>query len=198
MKDLDNIYTYHKPSALQNMKYDMIRAYAKQLADAIETVCPDSRERSLAHTNLEQATMWANASIARNGDPEPVASPFDVPPGSVKAVPDKDPPFMHKPRLVRSTGDYPHRTIQKVARDYPPDVFDFVATGEMVEAPEPEPTRQTARFARITKSPEAFATFMNEELDRCPPKVVQSDCADNPDCVKCWTDWLNEEVTPDD
>ena len=79
MKDLDNIYTYHKPSALQNMKYDMVRAYAKQLADAIETVCPDSRERSLAHTNLEQATMWANASIARYKDPEPVASPFHTP-----------------------------------------------------------------------------------------------------------------------
>ena len=70
MNDLDNIYTYHKPSALQSMKYDMIRAYAKQLADAIETVCPDSRERSLAHTNLEQATMWANASIARYKDPD--------------------------------------------------------------------------------------------------------------------------------
>jgi hypothetical protein len=89
------------------------------------------------------------------------------------------------PRLVRSTCDYP------------PDPFDFVETGEMVEK-EPEPKRQTARFARITKSPEAFATFMNEELDRCPPKIAQSDCADNPDCVKCWTDWLNEEVTPDD
>ena len=96
MKDLDNIYTYHKPSALQSMKYDMIRAYAKQLADAIETVCPDSRERSLAHTNLEQATMWANASIARYKDPEPVASPFHVPPGSVKAVLDEDPPFIRR------------------------------------------------------------------------------------------------------
>lgn len=96
MKDLDNIYTYHKPSALQSMKYDMIRAYAKQLADAIETVCPDSRERSLAHTNLEQATMWANASIARNEEPQPVVSPIHVPPGSVEAVPDKDPPLMRR------------------------------------------------------------------------------------------------------
>lgn len=81
-------------------------------------------------------------------------------------------------------------------RSCPPDPFDFVETGEMVEK-EPEPKKQT-NFARITKSPEAFATVMNEELDRCPPKVAQSDCADNPDCVKCWTDWLNEEATPDD
>ena len=31
--------------------------------------CPDSRELSLALTNLEQAVFWANASIARNEVP---------------------------------------------------------------------------------------------------------------------------------
>ena len=173
MKDLDNIYTYHKPSALQSMKYDMIRAYAKQLADAIETVCPDSRERSLAHTNLEQATMWANASIARNGDPEPVASPFDA----------------------------PRRVVQKVARDYPPDVFDFVATGEMVEK-EPEPKKQT-NFDRITKSPEVLARDLAENVYRCPrggcPYIdIDRHGPSKEDCTRCLTDWLNEEATPDD
>lgn len=67
MKDLNNIYTYHEPSKAQDLKYQAIRAYAKQLAAAIEDMCPDSREKALAHTNLEQATMWANAAIARNG-----------------------------------------------------------------------------------------------------------------------------------
>lgn len=66
MKDLDNIYTYHKPVAGQNARYIAIRAHAKELAAVIEELCPDSREKSLAHTNLEQAVMWANASIARN------------------------------------------------------------------------------------------------------------------------------------
>jgi hypothetical protein len=165
MKDLDNIYTYHKPSALQNMKYDMIRAYAKQLADAIETVCPDSRERSLAHTNLEQATMWANASIARNGDPEPVVSPFDA----------------------------PHRTIQKVARDYPPDVFDFVETGEMVER-EPEPKKQT-NFSELTKSSESLAEFLSAQ-PYCGRGEVVGGC--NEDCYPCVLKWLNEEVKADD
>lgn len=66
MKDLNNIYTYHEPSKAQDLKYQAIRAYAKQLAAAIEDMCPDSREKALAHTNLEQATMWANAAIARN------------------------------------------------------------------------------------------------------------------------------------
>jgi hypothetical protein len=34
--------------------------------DVIDNNCPDSREKSLAMTNLEQAVMWANAAIARN------------------------------------------------------------------------------------------------------------------------------------
>ena len=66
MRDLDNIYTYHKPAADQNARYIAIRAHAKELASVIEELCPDSREKSLAHTNLEQAVMWANAAIARN------------------------------------------------------------------------------------------------------------------------------------
>jgi hypothetical protein len=40
---------------------------AKMMATIIENTCPESREKSLAITNLEQAVMWANASIARNG-----------------------------------------------------------------------------------------------------------------------------------
>lgn len=34
----------------------------------IEAECPPGRERSLAITNLEQASMWAKAAIARNQD----------------------------------------------------------------------------------------------------------------------------------
>lgn len=32
----------------------------------INNLCPESREKSLAVTNLEESVMWANASIARN------------------------------------------------------------------------------------------------------------------------------------
>ena len=39
---------------------------ARELAEIIDDACPDSREKSLALTNLQQATMWANASIAIN------------------------------------------------------------------------------------------------------------------------------------
>ena len=66
MKDYDNTYSYHEPKGDQPDRYEAIRGNAKNLAMLIDMICPESRERSLAHTKLEEAVMWANASIARN------------------------------------------------------------------------------------------------------------------------------------
>ena len=64
--NLDIIYQYHAPKKDQPVKYEKIRDKAKELAILINTECPDSREKSIAFTNIETAIMWANASIARN------------------------------------------------------------------------------------------------------------------------------------
>jgi hypothetical protein len=64
--DLDTRFTYHQPKPGQPEKYLRIRSQAKTLASSITVECPDSRERSLALTKLEEVVMWANASIARN------------------------------------------------------------------------------------------------------------------------------------
>lgn len=64
--DITNRFTYHKPFDDQSERYAEIRAMACDLAMEILGLCPESRERSLAITNLEQAVMWANASIAKN------------------------------------------------------------------------------------------------------------------------------------
>jgi len=61
-----NNFTYHKPITDQAERYEYIRKLGLGLAEAITACCPNSREASLAQTNLEQAIMWANASIARN------------------------------------------------------------------------------------------------------------------------------------
>lgn len=66
MIDLENIYTYHAPKEDQQERYERIRFKAKMLAAFINEKCPDSREKSIAMTKLEEAVMWANASIARN------------------------------------------------------------------------------------------------------------------------------------
>lgn len=65
-RDLENIYKYHAPQPGQPEMYQVIRSIVGIAAVAVENLCPESREKSLAHTNLEQAVFWANAAIARN------------------------------------------------------------------------------------------------------------------------------------
>lgn len=65
-KDLDNRFTHHPPKGDQAIRYGRIRMDAKQFALMLNELAPDSREKSLALTHLEEAVMWANAAIARN------------------------------------------------------------------------------------------------------------------------------------
>lgn len=63
---LENNFKYHAPKEGQPEKYTAIREKAKELAYLIDSLCPNSREKSVALTELETSVMWANASIARN------------------------------------------------------------------------------------------------------------------------------------
>ena len=63
---IDNAFTYHAPKDGQPAKYQAIREKVKELAYLIDDLVPDSREKSLALTKLEESVMWANAGIARN------------------------------------------------------------------------------------------------------------------------------------
>jgi hypothetical protein len=63
---IDQVFKYHAPFGTQQARYIALREKAKEFAFLIEQNCPDSREKSLAMTNLQQTVMWANASIAIN------------------------------------------------------------------------------------------------------------------------------------
>jgi hypothetical protein len=63
---IENNFMYHSPSPEQAADYINLRNEAKDLAYMIQDTCPDSREKALAMTKLEEAVMWANAAIARN------------------------------------------------------------------------------------------------------------------------------------
>lgn len=65
IKDLQNRFVYHPPKDGQNEKYKEIRMNALNLAILINDLVPDSREKSLAITHLEECVMFANAGIAR-------------------------------------------------------------------------------------------------------------------------------------
>ena len=62
--DIEKRFTYHSPKGREH-RFQTLRDNAKSLAYEIKKQCPDSRERSLALTKLEEVIMWANASIAR-------------------------------------------------------------------------------------------------------------------------------------
>lgn len=64
--DLANRFTYHAPKDGQAERYQGIRSRALDFAALLNQQCPESREKSLAITHLEDAVMWANAAIARH------------------------------------------------------------------------------------------------------------------------------------
>lgn len=64
--DLENRFTYHPPDDGQAAHYEVLRHQGLLLGNVINELTPDSREKSLAITHVEQAVMWANAAIARN------------------------------------------------------------------------------------------------------------------------------------
>jgi hypothetical protein len=64
--DLDKLFTYYPPKDDQPHRYEAIQRQAHLFACIINGACPDSREKSLAITSIENAVMWANASIAIN------------------------------------------------------------------------------------------------------------------------------------
>jgi len=61
-----NNFTYHAPFGDQSEKYTFIGNQAKEFAEILCSLCPPSRELSLALTELEKAVSWANASIGRH------------------------------------------------------------------------------------------------------------------------------------
>ena len=67
-KEIQNRFTYHAPKEGQPEIYEEIRKGAKSLVFFIDAKCPDSREKSLAVTKIEEAVFWANAAIARHGN----------------------------------------------------------------------------------------------------------------------------------
>lgn len=64
--DIESRFTYHKPDEKKAQTYPVLRDKAKELAELINSLVPECREKSLAITKLEEVIMWANAGISRN------------------------------------------------------------------------------------------------------------------------------------
>jgi hypothetical protein len=64
--ELKNRFTFHPANSTSASIYEAMRARALELSTWMNENAPDSRELSLAITNLDQAVMWFNAAVARN------------------------------------------------------------------------------------------------------------------------------------
>lgn len=64
--DLINRFTYHAPGPEAIVKHAEIRGKALDFALWLEVTLPESREKSLCMTALEEVMYHANAAIARH------------------------------------------------------------------------------------------------------------------------------------
>jgi hypothetical protein len=66
-QQIENNFKYHAPKNQETvLAHEAVRNECRHLANSLDTLLPNSREKSLAMTKLEEVMMWANAAIARN------------------------------------------------------------------------------------------------------------------------------------
>lgn len=69
--DLAHRFQFHPADQDRGARHDGVRGACLEAAIRIDDLTVPCREQSLAITALEEAMMWANAAIAREGGPVP-------------------------------------------------------------------------------------------------------------------------------
>ena len=64
--NIDNSFDCHVLNDDQVDRCSALNSEVKKLAHLIRDLCPDSRERSLALTKLEECAFWFTDAIGRN------------------------------------------------------------------------------------------------------------------------------------
>lgn len=65
---IEQVFTYHRPTEAQIPRYEAIRNAAKAFAEVLMQNCPTSADKSHAIRLIRTAVMFANASIALDGN----------------------------------------------------------------------------------------------------------------------------------
>lgn len=67
-EELRHRFTYHPPTGDKVQRHQQVREAGRALAELVDGITYDCREKSLALTHVEEVVMWANAAIARERD----------------------------------------------------------------------------------------------------------------------------------
>ncbi|MBU5946820.1 hypothetical protein [Streptomyces sp. PAM3C] len=66
--DIEHWFAFHAAATQEKRDaHTNVRQQCRLLADELNELLPDGREKSLALTKLEEVMFWANAAIARAG-----------------------------------------------------------------------------------------------------------------------------------
>lgn len=64
--DLEHRFAFHPATTdAKREEHQSVRRECQDVADYLNRVLPEGREKALAITKLEEVMMWANAAIAR-------------------------------------------------------------------------------------------------------------------------------------
>lgn len=67
--DVEHRFAFHAATTEEKRdEHTSVRKHCENLGQFLLLKLPDSRERALAMTKLEEVMFWANAAIARNND----------------------------------------------------------------------------------------------------------------------------------
>lgn len=64
--DLARRFEFHAANEVTGPQHEHVRSLLGAAAYGLDRLLPEGREKSLTMTKLEEAVMWANASIARS------------------------------------------------------------------------------------------------------------------------------------
>jgi hypothetical protein len=67
MEEIENWFTYHQPTEVDQVAFVAIRNAAKELAKVIVNCTPPSADQTAALRKVREAVMTANAAIACQG-----------------------------------------------------------------------------------------------------------------------------------
>lgn len=71
--ELENRYGWHPYTEVTKEQHAEVRARFLELAKFLEEMLPAGRTKSLAHTQLEDAAMWANKAVAEQAPTLPLS-----------------------------------------------------------------------------------------------------------------------------